>query len=259
MRTRRTLSYHDHNEVYLDHIFDSGGTYYIGISVKTNESYNPVSGIGDYTPQASYGPYQLWINHREGQPDNTISTANPLRPGQTVGYAIEHERDVDMFRFRSPSSGKYQIKVSTNLVHRGSNNGPPGSISRPNRQPVPNRVNPNIRPDLSRVLRSNLNPRIVIFDAQGQVLAQGKTEVEHPLTARRNYYIGISSDDISTYQADVGIAQLNPLRSSNTPTRPGRLNPGTTPPGRRIPLNVPRFYAPASTGKYSLQVARSGT
>jgi uncharacterized delta-60 repeat protein len=45
---------------YLAHTFATGGTYYIGVSGKGNQAYNPVTGAGDAPPTGvSWGAYTL--------------------------------------------------------------------------------------------------------------------------------------------------------------------------------------------------------
>lgn len=99
---------------YLRRTFTSGGTFYVGVSGKGNQSYNAVTGTGDTA--GSVGAYSLRIEtvSNAADPNDRISTAisAPLNSTRT-NQSIANATDVDVFRFTVKAGQRVGFDVDT--------------------------------------------------------------------------------------------------------------------------------------------------
>ncbi|HEV7300111.1 MAG TPA: pre-peptidase C-terminal domain-containing protein [Tepidisphaeraceae bacterium] len=107
-----------HRSPYLAHTFARAGTYYVGISGKGNQGYDPLTGDGDAV--GSSGAYTLDVRTlaTPAVPTDTndrIATAIGA-PLNTIKFnqSIVEPRDVDMFRFTVTAGQRIGFDVDTN-------------------------------------------------------------------------------------------------------------------------------------------------
>src|SRR5262249_11315760 len=76
---------------YLEYVFAQAGTYYIGVSLNPNKSYNPVTGTGD-VPGGTMGTYRLSLNSL-GTTSPTIRRVDAGAPAYIDGGGRYFEAD----------------------------------------------------------------------------------------------------------------------------------------------------------------------
>ncbi len=99
-------------ESFLEHTFATGGSYYLGVSGFRNQSYNPLTGLGD--GNGSTGAYSLVVTNTTPDLDDQISEAVNLGEiDQTLSRtgAIDLPTDVDMYRFTVNTARRVEIDI----------------------------------------------------------------------------------------------------------------------------------------------------
>jgi hypothetical protein len=76
---------------YLEYVFAQAGTYYIGVSLNPNKSYNPVTGTGDVAG-GTMGAYRLYLNNL-GTTSPTILRVDAGGPAYIDGGGRYFEAD----------------------------------------------------------------------------------------------------------------------------------------------------------------------
>ena len=105
-------------ESYFDLSFNSGGTFFLGISGFGNSSYSAVTGDGDRS--GSTGAYTIVItpvgNSANSDSDDQISEATPLgtlTQSQTIsGQSISVSSDVDLYGFQVTSGQRVSFNIN---------------------------------------------------------------------------------------------------------------------------------------------------
>ncbi len=102
------------NDSYLEFTFATSGAFFVGISGSGNNSYNPVTGLGDRN--GSRGAYSL-ITSRVIPPDTDDQISEAVNLG-TLGAtsvsrmgAIDMPTDVDMYRFTLGAAARVNMDV----------------------------------------------------------------------------------------------------------------------------------------------------
>lgn len=103
---------------YLRYRFQSGGTYYIGVSNWTNTTYNPITGNGDRSGGAhATGAYQLRVQSMPVDTDDSLSEARWIgsisNQPRTVSGEINWDVDVDMYAFQVTAGQTVDFDIDT--------------------------------------------------------------------------------------------------------------------------------------------------
>ncbi len=97
---------------YLTYTFNTGGTYYIGVSGYANTGYNAVTGAGDVA--GATGAYNLAITNitTSGDPNDLISDASAIFVNSIVTDAISSSTDVNVYRFTVTAGQKIGFDIN---------------------------------------------------------------------------------------------------------------------------------------------------
>ncbi len=107
-----------HISPFLDYTFARGGTYYVAVSGKGNEQYDPITGEGDRS-NATQGGYSLDIRTRaavaQSDGNDRLATAAAIPINSTYLHQdITFATDVDMFKFTARAGQRLGFDVDTN-------------------------------------------------------------------------------------------------------------------------------------------------
>ena len=153
---------------YIEYEFDVAGTYYVGVSVIGNETYDAIDGPGDDGAYGGSGEYSLTLF--EGDANDQLSEAGDTFPGSTLEGNLTVAGDVDLYQF---SLGASPDSVAVNFWPLSQN-----------------------EPDLS----------VRWFDESGNVLAEGNglSPVVVPIGDGGTFYLGVSGADNANYDPVTG-------------------------------------------------------
>jgi hypothetical protein len=228
----------------FSYTFPEAGTYYLGVSARGNEDYDPRSGLGDRNPTAfGRGLYRLRVFDVAGTPDNTIAKANSATLGTTDGYAIQSRIDVDMFRVDIATEGRLEITADSAAIG-------PDAVT-PGQAVI---IGPSVavaRPSFA----------VALFDASGRRLARGIDGVSWTVSAGA-FYVGVSAAE--TYDPSIGVPaipgpadrtgpyRLEIRRLASQPSATSTATPGRVVPGR--PAEPPRANKPPEASDASVRL-----
>ena len=96
---------------YLEFIFATGGTYYLGVSDLANGNYDINTGLGDAAGDT--GAFELTFTDLGVDNNGTISTAFPHAIGDLVPGTINPSIDVDMLSFHAFAGQRVEFDVDS--------------------------------------------------------------------------------------------------------------------------------------------------
>ncbi len=100
-----------HVSPYINYTFNTGGTYYVAISGKGNQNFNPNTGNGD--TNGSTGSYTLTTIASDT--NDTLATATSTWLNRTiVNQSMANANDVDMFEFTVTAGQRVGFDVDNN-------------------------------------------------------------------------------------------------------------------------------------------------
>ena len=98
---------------YIEYTFVNAGTYYVGVSSRTNTSYNPITGGSD-TAGGGTGTYTLALSDVDAQdPNDQLTEATSLPVGSSVTDSISTVTDVDVYYFTAAAKQTISFHVQT--------------------------------------------------------------------------------------------------------------------------------------------------